>query len=134
MLRVLSLCLGCSLAACNSGAEDTQDNVGTEEATVQAPEFFSMGPGVYDITGGEGVVYATSELRADGTYIDSAGDQVVGNGTWTADGPNVCFDPEGDGEDQQERCWTNSPLAEDGSFVTTRDDGSQSYTVTPRSE
>ncbi|MBX7457463.1 hypothetical protein K3152_04315 [Qipengyuania sp. 1NDH17] len=90
-----------------------------------------MAPGTFDIVG-EDVVYATSELREDGTYIDSAEGQEVGRGTWTADGPNVCFDPEGDGDDQQERCWTNSPMAEDGSFVTTRDDGSESYTVRPR--
>lgn len=120
------------LAACTQADEETPGDIAAEADTAVAPEFFTMGPGIYDIEGGEGVVYATSELRADGTYVDSAEGQQVGNGRWSVDGPKVCFDPEGDGEDQQERCWTNSPIAEDGSFVTTRDDGSESYTVRPR--
>ncbi len=35
---------------------------------------------------------------------------------------------------KSERCWTNEPAGEDGSFRTTRDDGSQSYVVNPISE
>jgi hypothetical protein len=55
----------------------------------------------------------------------------VGGGTWEQRDGLMCFDPEGDSEDQQERCWTNSQPAEDGSFMSTRVDGEGSYKVTP---
>ncbi len=131
MRSIAILAVSLALAACSSG-EPGEPEAGDESGETPTPEFYAMGPGTYDIEGGEGVVYATTELRAGGTYVDSAEGSEVGGGRWTADGPNVCFDPEGDNEDQQERCWTNSPLKEDGSFITTRDDGSESYSVRPR--
>ena len=53
----------------------------------------------------------------------------TGQGTWTSDGSDMCFDPEGDDENQQERCWTNGPVGEDGSFLSTRVDTGQAYVV-----
>jgi len=86
-------------------------------------------PGLYAV-GDETTEYARTRLYADGTYIDLNGDEPVANGTWFVDGARMCFDPEGDAENQKERCWINSPINDDGSFISTREDGSQSYKVT----
>lgn len=121
-----------AILATSCGSSDGNDVSEDTTAVAAEPDYYTMGPGIYDIEGGDGIVYATSELHDDGSYTDRAGEEVVGQGTWTAEGAKVCFDPEGDGEDQQERCWINSPMSEEGKFVTTRDDGSESYTVSPR--
>ncbi|WP_156787224.1 hypothetical protein [Erythrobacter sp. SD-21] len=130
-MRTLAILAPLTLAACGQASEPEAQPESTAQAEAPSPEFYTMDPVTFDIVG-ENVVYATTELREDGTYIDSAEGQEGGRGTWKADGPEVCFDPEGDDEGQQERCWTNSPMLPDGSFVTTRDDGSESYTVKPR--
>lgn len=78
--------------------------------------------------------YGQTRLNADGTYIDLDGDTEVGSGSWREHGHQVCFDPEGPDEGAKERCWVNGPAGEDGSFTSTRDDGSQSYQVTPINE
>ena len=54
--------------------------------------------------------------------------------TWFSAGPGICFDPEGDGEDQQARCWSNDPPNNDGSFRTQWVDGDEAYTITPLEE
>ena len=68
----------------------------------------AMVPGLYEV-GDETTVYGRTRLDEDGTYADLSGDETVGGGTWRNDGTAICFDPEGDGEDQQERCWINGP-------------------------
>lgn len=90
-----------------------------------------MGPGLYAV-GDETTIYSRTRLNVDGTYIDlDEAMERVGGGTWEQRGEEMCFDPAGDGEDQQERCWTNSEPGEDGSFMSTRVDGEGSYRVTP---
>ena len=130
-LRTLAIMAPLALAACSQASEPEPQAEAAPQAEAPSPEFYTMGPGTFDIVG-DNAVYATTELREDGTYIDSAEGQEVGRGRWKVDGPQICFDPEGDGEDQQERCWTNSTMSPDGSFVTIRDDGSESYRVKPR--
>ena len=101
----------------------------------ESPEFVQpMGPGLYAIGDGE-AVYVRTRLAEDGTYqdMDEAG-TVVGGGTWFSASPGICFDPEGDGEDQQARCWRNDPPNTDGSFRTQRVDGDEAYTITPLDE
>ena len=72
---------------------------------------------------------------ADGTYVDMTTEgEEVGGGTWTTRSDMVCFDPVGENEDQAERCWTNDPPREDGSFMTNRVDSDESYRVTPLEE
>lgn len=90
-----------------------------------------MGPGLYAVGDGTNI-YSRSRLNEDGTYedLDEAG-EVVGTGTWTTSGSQICFDPEGDGEDEKERCWINDPAGPDGSFISRRVDGDESYRVNP---
>ena len=93
-----------------------------------------MQPGLYSV-GDDTTVYGTTRLNEDGAYVDyGENEEVVGGGTWRTAEDELCFDPEGEGDEEQERCWTNEPAGEDGSFRTTRDDGSQSYVVTPIAE
>lgn len=119
-----------ALAACASESETSPDD--SEMVMMPEPEAAAvMQPGLYAV--GDGTqVYSRTRLNEDGSYADlnDAGEQ-VGGGTWRQMGEEMCFDPEGDGEDQAERCWTQSEPSDDGSFTTTRTDGSESYTVTP---
>lgn len=123
--------LGALAAGC--GSETTADvEAPTEAGEAPSPAAYVMGPGKYAIEGGDGTVYSQTVVNPDGTYadLDAEGNE-VGRGTWRDERGNACFDPDGDGPEQQERCWTNSALAEDGSFTSTRDDGSESYTIRP---
>jgi hypothetical protein len=107
----------------------TQETARSEEA-----EGAAMLPGLYGM-GDAGQIYAQTRINEDGTYVDMDKEGTpVGGGTWEVRGDLTCFDPEGDGEEQQEKCWTREPADEDGSFITTRDDGSASYRVTPLEE
>ena len=123
-----------SLAAGCSGEAETSVDIEAPIAKTEAPSpaAYIMGPGKYAIEGGDGTVYSQTIVKADGSYSDLDPDgNEVGRGTWRDQRGMACFDPEGEGPEHQERCWTNSALTEDGSFTTTRDDGSDSYTVRP---
>lgn len=116
-----------ALAACDQAPP-------SEETPEVVAETNVMQPGLYSV-GDETTVYGTTRLNEDGTYVDfGESDEIVGGGTWRIEAETLCFDPKGDGEEEQERCWINEPASEDGSFVTSRVDGSQSYVVTPIAE
>ena len=127
------IALSALVAACGEQPDDTYDTTVPEFAgSPVSPAAYVMAPGRYSIEGADGTAYSQTLLRTDGRYIDFDTDGVeVGGGTWRDYRGKACFDPEGDGEDEQERCWINSALAEDGSFTTPRDDGTDSYTVRP---
>ena len=133
-MRYPMLCLMLGVAAC--GASEERDQAEDIDAAEQAemtgsaePTGAVVTPGFYSV-GDDTTEYSRTRLDADGTYVDYNEGREVGGGTWTAEGAIMCFDPEGDGEEQQERCWENSPADSDGSFMTTRTDGSGSYRVT----
>lgn len=126
---LLLVALATALSAC--GAPPEIDEAADDSSPAASPAAYVMGPGKYAI-GSEETGYATTEVNADGTYIDRDADGApVGRGTWRDDRGMACFDPSGDGPEEQERCWTNSELKEDGSFVSTLEDGSASYTIRP---
>jgi len=132
MKKIVILGLVVGLAACG----EPEDTTATPEPEAEAEAVaggMQIQPGLYAV-GDETTEYARTRLNEDGTYVDLAEGEEVGSGTWTTDGAVMCFDPEGEGEDQEERCWTNGPADADGSFTSTRDDGSQTYMVTPISE
>ena len=114
-----------ALSACEQSAPPSEnvETVPVTTATIQ--------PGLYSV-GDDTTAYGTTRLNEDGTYIDYGDDrEVVGGGTWRTTAELICFDPEGDGENELETCWTNEPAGDDGSFRTTTEDGEQSYIVTP---
>ena len=93
-----------------------------------------MVPGLYAIES-DAVVYSRTRLNEDGSYTDyDGGENVVGGGRWSSDGAQICFDPAGDGENEQESCWINEAPGADGSFVTRLVDGDTSYLVRPLDE
>jgi hypothetical protein len=119
------------LAGCS--ATDNQEKQSSDSDLAAPASGAAMVPGLYNV-GDETTVYGSTLLNEDGTYVDLNGEERVGGGAWRSNADEICFDPEGDGEDQQERCWINGPVEEDGSLITTRTDGSESYRVTPITE
>lgn len=97
------------------------------------PKGASMGPGRYSV-GDETTVYGETLINPDGTYTDFSDGKEVGSGRWSADGERACFDPQGDEDHQKERCWVNGPADDNGRFLTSREDGSAAYFVTPIKE
>ena len=85
-------------------------------------------PGLYS-TGDGTTEYSRTRLNADGTYVDLDENGPTGRGNWSSIQNTMCFDPEGDAETQQERCWTNGPADENGMFLSTRMDNGQSYAI-----
>ena len=134
MIRSVALVAALALAACGDAADPAPEAAtGTEPSIASAP-VQPMGPGLYAV-GDETTVYARSRLAEDGTYTDlTAEGETVGGGTWSSEGEVICFEPEGDGEDQLERCWRNDQPGEDGSFMSRAMEGEAAYRVTPLDE
>lgn len=94
----------------------------------------AMGAGLYAI--GDGIsVYSRSQLAGDGTYtdLDEAG-EAIGSGVWESEDDITCFDPKGDGMNEERRCWKSGVANADGSFMTQRVGGMEHYLVTPLSD
>jgi hypothetical protein len=101
----------------------------TEEATEAPVEETAMmpgGPGTYEVTYADGTVGMLTTAE-DGTFSATIGDE-SGMGTVTEVDGKVCFDAEGD--EEEATCWTNSEVAEDGSWTSTSDAG-ETVTVRP---
>ncbi len=132
MKKIAIVAAALAIAGCGETTDEAAEAEAPAEEVAEVAGV-AITPGLYAV-GDETTEYGQSRLNADGTYVDMADGEEVGSGTWTSEGATMCMDPAGDGEGQEERCWTNSPPDEDGSFMTTRDDGSQSYRVTPITE
>ena len=109
------------LAACQQAEAPEVEEV-IEEVAEPAP----VGPGTFDVTYADGTV-ATMVSSEDGTFTITSGENSA-SGTYANVDGQVCFDA--DGDDEGAACWTNSPLAEDGSFTSVSDDG-DTVTVAP---
>lgn len=121
-----------TLIACNQAPSEVSEGSTSEAGNETGVQ--PMVPGFYAIKSDD-VVYSRTRLSADGSYTDyDGGDNVVGGGTWSSEGAQICFDPAGDGADQQESCWINDQPGDDGSFVTRLVGGDVSYEVTPLEE
>lgn len=105
------------LAACGSAPEEAAP----EEAPVEevAVDTTVGQPGTYEVTYSDGSV-ATLTSAEDGTFTVVRGEE-NGKGTWANKDGKICFDFEG--EEVADRCWTSSPVAEDGTWTSTADDG-----------
>jgi len=134
-MRAAALALALPAALLVACDEPVQDVDPLEPAPL--PEGLAgaaMGPGLYAV-GDETTVYGRTRLADDGTFtdLDEMG-ETVHTGTWKSEGDTICLDPEGDGAEQQERCWRNDPPEKDGSFMSRRLDGDAAYRVTPLAE
>lgn len=123
-MRKLILLAGVAALAACAEAEAPEDTEAMEEATVaEAP---AIEPGLFEVTSADGEVGQT-RLNADGTYVDIVDGEQIGSGTWVQRDGQMCFD--GDAEGEEEACWTDGPMNEDGSWTATGPDGT---TVTVR--
>lgn len=114
-----------AIAACSAPAP-TEEAAETTEAPAEETAAIPGGPGTYEVTYADGSVGMLTTAE-DGTFSATVGEE-SGTGTITEVDGKVCFDSEGDEEGAT--CWTNSEVAEDGSWTSTSDDG-ETVTVRP---
>ncbi|GMM94454.1 hypothetical protein [Qipengyuania sp. MTN3-11] len=114
---IFALAACAALIACNDAAEEADDPL--VAATAPPVGTVETLAGTYEVTMANGTVVMQT-LRSDGTYNDMADGEVIETGTWRTDEKQLCFDPEGDGEEQ---CFAGGPAGPDGSFQTHDGDG-----------
>ena len=133
MIRLgVALLAASALAGCGESAYNPGEAADSDGQQVSADQ--PMGPGLYTINSRDRV-YSRTRIHPEGTYTDyDGGGNVVGGGKWSAEGALICFDPNGDGEDEQESCWISETPSGDGSFVIQLADGDTRYTVVPQGE
>lgn len=61
-------------------------------------------------------------MRADGTFSDAIGSEVV-EGSWDVADDKLCMDPEGDAAEQKESCFALSRPDAQGVQIATGEDG-----------
>jgi len=122
-----------ALAAC--GGEDALigDQISEADEVVQVEEATMESlAGTYVASGEDGDMIST--LNLDGTYIDTANGEIIGEGTWEIVDNKACFSYEpAEGEEAQPaECFGVGPVAEDGTVVVTAEGGEQmTMTKTP---
>ena len=107
------------VAACAEPA--TEEPMVEEEVAAEPDSAMASvgGPGTYEVTYADGTV-GTLTSTEDDTFTATMGEETA-SGTVSEQDGKVCFDF--DTEDAETRCWTNSEVAEDGSWTSTADDG-----------
>lgn len=132
MKAVLPVAALLALAAC--GGNDTAEPVDTTTTTMNDPATpTTMGTpdaattqmaGTYEMTGPDGTVL-TQTLNADGTYSQQEGTNVVANGTYRAQGSQLCLTQTG----ATETCYNTGEVGPDGSFRMESAGADTGYTV-----
>ncbi len=122
--------LSLSLAACKKSEPAPESTVAASEAAVAAPAPAAptLPPaGDYESTSADGKTKTVTTINADGTYSERVnGGLPVAGVIKLVDGKS-CFDPSGKVE---ATCYTDGPVAADGSFTSTSDKG-ETETVRP---
>lgn len=128
MKKLILIAAVATLAACNNKAAEAPaaDSTATSTAAAAAGKSITP-PGLYSVVGEQGPV-GTTQINADGTYVDKAPDGAEVRGTITAKNGMDCFDPDGA---EGETCFTMTVPGADGSFQATSTDGKMTVTVTP---
>ena len=125
-MKKIAVLVACAvITACGSKEEPTP----APTDTVAAPSGTATGDvtGTYEIKLADGSVVMQT-IAADGTYVETTPDGTrVGGGLWrTGDGGRMCFDPEGD---EDEECYAGGAPSKDGSFVMQDAHGNPASTV-----
>lgn len=120
-MKKLIILAGCvALAACSKGEAPAETETEAAAATPAAAED-SMA-GTYEATAADGSKSMTV-MNADGSYTETAADGSVTTGTISMVKGQSCFNSSEEGSAPE--CWTDGEPAEDGSWVSTNDDGVQ---------
>jgi hypothetical protein len=115
----LSVAIG-ALAACGQSQPEQpiQQAAAAEPAPVPTGQLV---PGIYSVTEIDGTKM-TEVLATDHTYTETVHGQKIEAGAWALVGGRTCLTPS-EGAGAQARCYTDSPLAADGTFTATPDRG-----------
>lgn len=111
-----------ALYACGPAEEAEPSPKEPEAASADVPDGGAVA-GSYTVTNEDGSTTAWTN-KEDGTYKATMSDGTESSGTFVMAGREYCYDPAGDGEGKDEVCLAFSDAAEDGSWVSTRPDGS----------
>ena len=110
-----------ALSACGQEAAEEPAVVETPEAVEPVVVANGTPAGTFTVTAPDGTEF-TAQLNEDGTYKDTAADgTTMAEGTWAVTDGKTCFTPTTEGVEPE--CYTESAMAEDGSFTATADSG-----------
>ncbi|NNC71869.1 MAG: hypothetical protein HKN78_03230 [Sphingomonadaceae bacterium] len=123
MKRVLLVAGILALGACAESAPEAAPEA--EETAEATPADMTEWQGGYTLAYEDGTE-AVLNIAPGGTYDVTMNDETVTGMITMGDGGAFCYTPEGGTETE---CWTNGDAAEDGSWVSTSDQGN-SVTVT----
>ncbi|MXO59562.1 hypothetical protein GRI89_08410 [Altererythrobacter salegens] len=127
-MKKIAMIAGLGLLAACSQSEPAPEPTETAKAPMPGAEWV----GTYTEAGDNGAT-VTTVISADGSYTEGDGAEMNEAGKWSMDGENVCFDPDGDGADQQKRCYSVTKPDESGKFTATEVGGDgRSIEVTKR--
>lgn len=124
MRNLVAVAALATLCACGQAEQaDPAPEAQTETSAADVPD---GGPveGTFTVANEDGST-TTWTNNADGTYVATMADGSEAAGTFTMAGREYCYDPAGDGEGLEEVCLAFADAAEDGSWVSTRPDGTQ---------
>lgn len=120
-MKNLALCLSlAALAACGQRQSGSQITQATAIVPEPAPTSHA-GPGTYSVTEIDGTKM-TAVFASDHTYTNTVHGRETETGAWAIVGGRTCLTPR-TGESAVARCYTDSPLGKDGSFIATPDHG-----------
>lgn len=122
MNRILPIAALALLAACNQSAPGA-DKAQAATAAPAAPHS-NAGPGTFTHVNAAGTM-VISHLENDGSYTDWVAGEMKEAGTWKIEDNKTCFHP----TNGKARCSSDGPMAADGSYTTTPDEGAP-YAVT----
>ncbi len=127
MKKLVLMAVVATLAACSQKAEQAAAPAepAAAPAPAPAPALDPSVVGAYNVKLADGSMGKTV-INADGSYVDTDAQGKEIKGTFSRNGNQDCFDPEGDAPVE---CWTASPPAADGSFTATSPDGKTTVTV-----
>lgn len=127
MKIVIVLGAAAALYACSEAkAPEPETPVAAAETPAAMPAAAEHLAGKYEYTDGD--FTGPYETRPDGTYSAATPEGEI-KGTWTQDGDKTCFDPEGEGGNLDQECWTRSASNADGSFTAVSAKDGRTVTV-----
>jgi hypothetical protein len=120
MIKYVSIAALGMLAACSNTAP-AGDKAKAE--TAAAGPHSNAAPGTYThMANGHMII---THLESDGSYSDWVAGERTEAGTWKIEDNKTCFTP----EKGEKRCTSDGPIAADGTYTATPDQG-EPYTVT----
>jgi len=122
MKKLIAAAAAATLCACGPAEKAEPAPEAAEAAPAHVPDGGSVA-GSFTVTNADGSTTSWTN-NEDGTYSATMADGTEASGTYMLTGRDYCYDPAGDGEGLDEVCLAFSNATEDGSWASTRPDGS----------